>query len=85
MSELEYINTIELPTWAASYLVNGDSSGLEDNEIELVDTWADSLEHNCLVFDFGGSEEYAGSGFTHYPEFGLPCDCEEVKLYGHAK
>ena len=83
MSKLEYIDTINLPTWAASYLVNGDSSGLTDEDIETVDSWESELEYNCLTYDFRDHEEYEGSYFTQYPEFGLPCDCEKVRLYGH--
>lgn len=83
MSKLEYIDTIDLPTHAASYLVNGDSSSLSDEDIEIIDDWTNDLDYNCLVFDFG---KVAQDGyFSTRPEFGLPCDCEKVMLYGHKK
>jgi hypothetical protein len=31
--------TYLIPTWSLSYLINGDGSGLEDSDIEMVDNW----------------------------------------------
>ena len=34
--------TVEkIPTWALAYLINGDPSGLEDEDIAMVDKWQD--------------------------------------------
>ena len=35
--------TFELPIYWASYLVNGDDSGLEDREIAEIDSFLDSI------------------------------------------
>lgn len=42
------INTItyKLPSYWASYLINGDASGLEDNEQEQIDTWVERQRKN---------------------------------------
>jgi hypothetical protein len=49
-------NQLRVPTWALSYLVNSDSSGLEQKEIDAVDKWwrvfTDKCEemggHSCI-------------------------------------
>lgn len=40
---MKTINTItyKLPSYWASYLINGDASGLEDNEQEQIDAWTE--------------------------------------------
>ncbi|CAA2141625.1 hypothetical protein HYPP_02646 [Hyphomicrobium sp. ghe19] len=45
------IETIEGPSWAASYLINGDASGLTDEEIAQVDAWLKRegfSKHQCV-------------------------------------
>lgn len=32
-------NHVKVPTWALSYLINADSSGLKEDEIQAVDKW----------------------------------------------
>ena len=36
------IQTYTLPVYWASYLINGDASGLEDGEAEEIDKWAEA-------------------------------------------
>ena len=31
--------TEPIPTWALCYLINGDSTGLTDDDLAIVDTW----------------------------------------------
>lgn len=31
--------TEKIPTWSLSYLVNGDASGLTDEELQTIDRW----------------------------------------------
>ena len=82
---IEYIDTINLPTWAVDYLVNGDSSGISEEDIATVDQWLESLDHHCVSFDFDCDGEILGTFFTQYPEFGLACECEQVDIHGHRK
>lgn len=78
---LEFINDIKLPVWSICYLVNGDSSALTDEDIEQVDIWLESLDFNCLTFEFEDEESY----FCSFPEFGLASDVLDCKLHGYKK
>ena len=49
-----------LPIYWASYLVNGDCSGLEDNEIEEIDTFLER-EGNPIVTGVGDETWFAVS------------------------
>lgn len=62
--------TEPIPTWALCYLINGDSTGLTESDIALIDTWyadnkvqtittATENEGNCYPY------------FSHLPAFGL--------------
>ena len=62
--------TEPIPAWALCYLINGDSTGLTDSDIALIDTWyadnkvqtittATENEGNCYPY------------FSHFPAFGL--------------
>lgn len=75
---IELIDTIDLPTWAACYIFNGDASGLSDEEIALIDGWESSYDVSTLTYELVEAEP----SFTYYPEFGLPCDCIECEVYG---
>lgn len=60
-----------VPQWAASYLVNGDASGLETYDKSLVDEWTGKLraEGLELLAPVDGSE----NEFCSAPAFGLAC------------
>ena len=51
--------TFTLPVYWASYLVNDDASGLEDNEQDEIDAWLDANAPGVCV---DVSEDY---GFCH--------------------
>lgn len=62
--------TESIPTWALCYLINGDSTGLNDNELAMIDKWyadnnvqtittAPENEGNCYPY------------FSYFPAFGL--------------
>ena len=62
--------TEPIPAWALCYLINGDSTGLTESDIALIDTWyadnkvqtittATENEGNCYPY------------FSHFPAFGL--------------
>lgn len=60
-----------LPSFWASYLVNGDASGLDDHEIKAIDRWLDA---NNLSSPLG----YEDVGFYWHndgPEGHLGGDC----------
>ena len=63
-----------IPTWALCYIINGDASGLTDeeskNNIEIVSPRYN--EDMC-------TEPY----FSHYPFFGLPTEVEDCDIIYH--
>jgi hypothetical protein len=63
----------KIPTWALSYLVNADPSGLEEEDIKLVDDWCDmnNVQLVCPIDDVEGDMQ---PYFTSNPAFGLACD-----------
>lgn len=69
----------KVPTWALSYLVNGDYSGITDEDKELVDEFWNKYQNqadifNCIITlnfpDDIDSDKY----FCPFPAFGLACD-----------
>lgn len=58
---------LEIPDWALPYLVNGDSSGLDDDDIEMIDDW---YKRNNVEYVETTDET---NEFTAYPEFGEAC------------
>ena len=79
--------TIEsLPSWALPYIVNGDSDGLSEDDILLIEKWENKmleLGFKPDVFDFVHEDENGEiyldpeqePYFDSLPEFGLPSDC----------
>lgn len=67
-----------VPTWTLCYLINGDETGLEFGEKEMIEDW---LDKNGILDVFCPEDADNESYFTHYPPFGLACfvvDCECV-------
>ena len=60
-----------IPDWAASYLVNGDDSGLSEEDKADVDRYVDDLASEGLVLahPIEGTE----NEFDRYPAFGKAC------------
>ena len=72
---LELVDTVQLPDYSLNHIFNGDSSGLEDNDIKAIDEFC--AGYNNPTFNLIDDEP----GFTHCPEFGLPCNCYETEVY----
>ena len=60
-----------VPQWAVNYIVNGDISDLEQEDIEIVNQYLQGLadEGFRLTSPIEGSE----NEFCAYPEFGKAC------------
>lgn len=60
--------TLTGPAFAASYLVNGDASGLTDEARRSIDQWAkrEGVAHVMAIAD--DSERFTWSGLLHFPE-----------------
>lgn len=67
-------STEPLPIWALSYLINSDPSGLNDEDIAIIDKWCEenNISVVCTASDKEGEE--CEPYFTHYSAFGLPTD-----------
>ncbi len=73
-----------IPTWALRYIINGDPSGIDVDDIAKVDDFLKSYEkmgcHIQIVSPIVEDENAVPQAyFSHYPAFGLPCevvDCE---------
>lgn len=75
-----------LPSWALPYITNGDSEGLSEDDISLVEKWKNKmieLGFSPDVYDFvregENGELYLDpeqeAYFDPFPAFGLPSDC----------
>jgi len=65
-----------IPTWALCYIINGDASGLTDEEIRLVD---EAMRKNNIEIV---SPRY-NEDISHYPFFGLPTEVEDCDIIYH--
>lgn len=70
--------TEKIPTWSLGSIINGDMTGLTDEEIRMIDEW--QSEWNVqVVAPVTDGEGNAYPYFSHCPLFGLPAevaDCE---------
>lgn len=67
-----------IPLWALGYLVNGDQSGLEFGEKDMIENW---MKREGILEVLCPEDADNDSYFTHFPPFGLACnvvDCECV-------
>lgn len=68
-----------IPNYAMSHLINNDSSGLNEDEIELIDKYMKQFYNEAkensgyVIIDYTEN----CSNFTHFPAFGLACDTTE--------
>lgn len=79
MKIIDYIDA-DIPDYALSYLINGDASGISDEDKENCDEWLKSCtdklsrDYPGLSTDLILSDDSEGS-FCRYPAFGLACNC----------
>lgn len=62
--------TESIPTWPLCYLINGDSTGLRESDIALIETWyADNKVKTITTAseNEGNTHPY----FSYFPAFGL--------------
>ena len=72
MSKPEFVTVRKIPFWARCAIVNDDDSGLDDDDIKLLDQYKKKLaKHGLrLVCPIDGTY----SEFEPEPAFGLACD-----------
>ena len=71
--------TEKIPTWSLCYLINGDATGLTEDEINMIDQWTSDWQVQ-IVSPFTDEEGNAHPYFSHYPLFGLPTEVEDLSL-----
>lgn len=64
------ISVEHIPEWALCYLINGDATGLTDDDQKLVDEWLGGYQHIGSI-DFEPLDE-GHIAFDEYPTFGKP-------------
>lgn len=62
------ISKEDFPNWSLPYLINGDSSGLSEEDKKMCDEWYNS--NHPLYIETTDDED----AFNKYPLFGKPCD-----------
>lgn len=65
----------KIPTWAICAIVNADYSGLEDEDIEILEKWLDTCGYDHICCPNEDAEPY----FTPCPAFGLACEVYDVE------
>lgn len=72
----------QVPNYALSYLINGDSSGIDDEDVRNADMWLDG--YNQIADDLGGNVVLSvtdeTNAFCRNPAFGLACDTTTVDV-----
>ena len=66
---------VAIPTYALAYLINGDSSGLNDVDSKNIDDWYESMRKEGKYLNFEPMPDH--EHFVHYPVFGLGTDCTD--------
>lgn len=67
-----------IPTWALGYLINGDATGLEDEELEIIKTW---IEKNNVYDVASPSGDESQPYFSYYPAFGKASEVEDCTVF----
>lgn len=83
MKTLRKYEDLAVPSYALSYLVNNDATGLSDEDEAAIDAFmqpfyaeAKELGGHVLFCDDADCEPY----FCRCPEFGLACDVIDCKV-----
>ena len=77
---MEYNKTVEkIPTWSLGYIINGDATGLTDEEIRMIDKWLNDWQVQ-IVSPATDEEGNAQPYFSHCPLFGLAAEVEDCDI-----
>jgi hypothetical protein len=73
------VDTVKAPIYWASYLINGDASGMEDHEIAECDAWSDSLD-GWYVVDCTDDQDF-GTFYFKVARRWLGCDLATYTIH----
>lgn len=71
----------KIPTWSFGYLINGDATNLNDEDIKMVDNWVKDWGVENVVPIEGEDGIENNEYFSHYPLFGLATDVQDCHIY----
>ena len=80
IKRIEHVITIEdFPKWALVPLINGDYSGINEEDEIILDKFLEYFASvTCWDVDMDSLED---GNFKRYPAFGLATDCCTIKGY----
>lgn len=68
----------KIPTWSFGYIINGDATGLTDEEIRMIDKLFQEWKIE-LISPITENDEHTPY-FSHCPLFGKPADVEDCTV-----
>ncbi|WP_455511710.1 DUF6926 domain-containing protein [Butyricimonas paravirosa] len=71
----------EIPTWSFGYIINGDKTGLLNEEIKIIDELFQEWKIE-LISSITENEEHCPY-FSNYPLFGKPTEVEDCIVQFH--
>ncbi len=81
MEEKRFETIEKIPTGALCYIINGDPTGLSDEDIKMVDGFMQKWQVEIV----SPLCQDGNASFSHYPAFGLPAEVEECKVIYHTQ
>ena len=75
---MRLLETINLPDYALCPLFNADSSGISEEDEQIITAWEESYG-DLLPITINIIDEEPS--FCSSPEFGLPCNCYTAEIY----
>ena len=76
-------DTVDIPDYALSYLINGDASGLDEEDKRNADKFMKHYEDIAEKYNSSviiAPEDYNEGSFCSNPAFGLPCNTFECRI-----
>lgn len=83
MITVRQYDNLKIPDYALSYLINGDSSGLEENDIHAIDLYMRDFYNMVGAGEsliFSTMEDDFHPEFCWRPAFGLACDVVDCTI-----
>ena len=71
-----------IPEWALCYCINSDATGLNEEEILIINEWMQDWQVE-IISPIADEEGNYHTFFTHYPLFGLATDVIECDIIYH--
>lgn len=83
--EVISIHEVKLPDYSLPYLINGDASGLNNTDIQRIDSYMEYYEHLAHIHTGGCVHivlpDNFESYFSGYPDFGLACNVVDAEIW----